>query len=850
MITNNFAGEFGRNSSSVVTQITRSGGNQFHGIERWTWDGNGLNGLGTGERRTFNSWKSQGLSDYLALRKARGVSVDNLGVLSLGGPIKKDKAFFYTGYDGHWYRSSAMPATTALSQASFDQLSQYKSAFAPGTLDFIRANFPMANDPTSHGTVNITVPGTATVVPVAIQQYNPGLNGALPYDYYFWRWIAKGDIKLSDSNTLTTRYIIQNQNNPGAPTAIAINRVGQNQRDESATLNDTWALSPTTINEARVTYARRALHFPENFGETVSIGNLPAIGNSGYPQYRIANDWEYTDNITHVKGRHTIKTGVNLAHLNLYSFFPANLTGTIQYNSLSDFLQDKNATFSKYTGQPDFQALTYELGAFAQDDFRVLPNLTLNLGLRYEYDSAPLGYFSNARPDINNFGPRVGFAWRPESKGGPLDTIFGSGKTSVRGGFSMAYDQIFQNVISNVFRNYPRGIGYSSPTTSGASLFLPANQPVVPTPEQMVAAGQFNPDTTDYRNWSTNSRIAQPYTLQFSFGVERQLFDNYALKVFYIGSRGIKLLREAETNYGFLKSAVDADPSTYAPAMQYLTLANSTPGANAPVYRVNPAIGGRVVGGGLAESSYHSLQTTLEKRFANGFQFQANYTWSAMIDDADDILGGAVNSTVAAVPFNFQLDKGRSGLDQPQRLVVTYVYQFPFRKGQQGWMGRVLGGWEIAGTTTEASGTPYTVYNANNALGTLNNGQLPTVVSNQRASVNQNGVPGTGTSAGVANPYYIANPQNSGIIGNLGRNTLRTGGINEFDAAVQKSVRLAGESREFRVRWEVFDVMGHRNFTVIPANTVSNSTNLTTFLNLGQTSVAGRSMQFLVRYSF
>jgi len=124
------------------------------------------------------------------------------------------------------------------------------------------------------------------------------------------------------------------------------------------------------------------------------------------------------------------------------------------------------------------------------------------------------------------------------------------------------------------------------------------------------------------------------------------------------------------------------------------------------------------------------------------------------------------------------------------------------------------------------------------------------VVSNQRASVNQNGVPGTGTSAGVANPYYIANPQNSGIIGNLGRNTLRTGGLNEFDAAVQKSIRLAGESREFRVRWEVFDVMGHRNFTVIPANTVSNSTNLTTFLNLGQTSVAGRSMQFLVRYSF
>jgi hypothetical protein len=142
------------------------------------------------------------------------------------------------------------------------------------------------------------------------------------------------------------------------------------------------------------------------------------------------------------------------------------------------------------------------------------------------------------------------------------------------------------------------------------------------------------------------------------------------------------------------------------------------------------------------------------------------------------------------------------------------------------------------------------VYNANNALGTLNNGQLSTVVTNQRASVNPNGVAGTGTSSGVTNPYYIANPQNSGIIGNLGRNTLRTGGINNFDASLQKSVRLAGERRELGFRWECFDVMGHRNFTTNPANTVSNSTNLTTFLNLGQTSVAGRSMEFLVRYSF
>lgn len=848
MITNNFSGEYGRNSSAVVAQNTRSGSNEFHGVERWTWDGNGLNGMTSGQERTFNSWKSQGLSDYLALRKARGVTVDNLGALTLGGPIKKDKSFFFVGYDREWYRTSAMPTSNAISPDSFAQLQQYQSSFAPGTLSYLKANFPLANDPTSHGTINIAVPNGPTI-PVALWQYNPGLNGALSYATSFYRMLIKNDTKLSEKNTLTARYILQDSADPGAPTAIAVNRVGQNLRDQSATLNDTQVFSATTLNEARVTYARRALHFPEDMGQTIAITNLPTIGSQNYPQYRVANDWEYTDNLTLVRGRHTFKTGVNLAHLNLESYFPANLTGQIAYNSLSDFLLDKNATFSKYTGTPDFHPLTYELGAFFQDDFRIRPNFTLNLGLRYEYDSAPLGYFSNAKPDLNNFGPRFGFAWRPNAHGRLLEKIMGEGKTSVRGGFSMTYDQIFQNVISNVFRNYPRGINWSYGPVSGQDLFLPANQPAVPTPQQYAASG-LNVDLLDYRNWQTNSRIAQPYGLQFSFGVERQLYNDWAVKVFYVGSRGIKLMREAETNYGFMQSAVNANPAAYASVIGMMTLSNSIPGVSGPAYRINPNIGGRVIGGPLAESTYHSLQTTLERRFSHGLTFTANYTWSAMIDDADDILGGAVNSTVPAVPFNFKLDKARSGLDQPQRLVITYVYEIPFHKDQKGFVGRTLGGWEIAGDVTEASGTPYTVFNANNALGTIPNGQLSTVVSNQRASINLNGTPGTATATGVATPYYIANPQNSGIVGTLGRNTLRTGGINSFDASLQKSIRLFKERHQMQFRWEVFDLMGHRNFTTIPANTVSNSTNLTTFLNLGQTSVNGRSMQFLVRYSF
>ena len=844
VITNNFNAEYGRNSSSVLTQITQSGTNGFHGAERWVWMGNGFDSLSSGTQRTFNSFKSTGLDDYTALRKSRAVVVDNQAVFSLGGHIVKDKSFFFVGYDHEWYRTTAVPTTVAISPASFATLTQNQSAFAPGVLDVLKTYFPVANDPTPRGTINIQLPSGGALIPVAIQQYSPGLTAPLSYARRNYRWMAKNDNRLSDKNNLTARYVFYDYLDPGSPPALPNNVAGQAQRVQSITLNDTHVFSPTFLNEARVTYSRSALHFPDKYPQYFYIGSFNSIGNTSYPQWRVVNDFEYMDNLTLIRGRHTIKMGANLFHINADNFFPANLYGSITYGSLSDLLFDKNATFSKYTGQPDFDAITSELGAFVQDDFRIVPNFTVNLGVRYEYSSAPLGYFSNAKPDLNNFGPRVGFAWSPH--GGK---ILGEGRTSIRGGFGLTYDQIFQNVLGNVFRNYPRGINYSIGPVSGAGYYLQSKQPVVPTPAQYAAQG-LNVDALDYRNWSTNGRIVLPYIMQFSLGVEHQLRNNFVVRLGYVGSRGIKLMREAETNYGFAAAAVTANPSTFAGIINNLKYSASIPALGGAGYRINPAIGGRVVGGPLAESTYHSLQASIEKRFAKGFQFTANYTWSSYIDDADDILGGAVNSTVPAYPFNFRLDRARSGFDVPQRLVINYVYQFPFFKRQQGVLGRVLGGWEIAGITTESSGVPYTVYNSNNALGTITNGQLSTVYTNQRASINPSGVAGTGTSAGLSNPYYIANPVNSGIIGNLGRNTLRTGGTNNFDASLQKAVRLFGERHALQFRWELFDVMNHRNFTTIPANTVSNSTNLTTFLNLGQTSVAGRTMELLVRYSF
>jgi hypothetical protein len=263
---------------------------------------------------------------------------------------------------------------------------------------------------------------------------------------------------------------------------------------------------------------------------------------------------------------------------------------------------------------------------------------------------------------------------------------------------------------------------------------------------------------------------------------------------------------------------------------------------------VDPSKGSILVGDGYAQSSYHSMQLTLEKRFTKNFQIEGNYTWSSFINDSDDILGGQANRTLPSVPFNLRLDRARSGIDQPHRLVVNYVYQFPELFKSQGVMGRIVDGWQLSGITTYSSGTPFSVLNGNNPLGILA-GQISTVNLSQRAGYNSAGTPGTGTASGVTNPMWIAYANNSGLIG-AGANILRTGGTANYDAALGKSIRTFGENQSLQFRWEVFNVFNHRNFTVIPSNTASSSTNNTLFLNLGQTNVSGRTMLFGVRYNW
>jgi outer membrane receptor protein involved in Fe transport len=846
IITNTFAAEFGRNAGSYVNQITRSGTNKFSGTGFYTWAGNGLDSLTTGQQRSFNANVAT-LGKDAALRNARSVSVDNTYGATFGGPIKKNHTFFFTSLDFNDFRTTVSSATrAAFSPLARTRLQLAGRTIVPQALNYLLTNFPAANDPTSLGSVTLTGTSAITcpasdlncnVLPIEI--FNRGRTAGIPYGTDFNRWLIKINTKLTDNDQLSFRYLVDKSVDPGAPASLAGQEVGSTLRNDSFTINDAYLISPKWLNEARFTYSRREQSFPERLGVSFTVAGLNGglnLGNANFPQSRKDDVYEITDNISFSPSNHSLKFGYNLLIYKLNSFFAPNFRGTVSYPGIVNFLQDTSASFSQYAGDGRTDATTYENSVFAQDNWKVSSDLTLNLGVRYEYITAPFGFFSNAKPDVNNIAPRLGFAWNPKNI---LD-----GKAVVRAGFAISYDQVFQNILLNNSRNFPRGVNVAQTNINGALPYI--NLPTPPTPANFTG----NPLLLPTRLFAPNERVRQPMSKQWTLGVQYQFLNDYVFKADYIGTLGSGLVREVEQNFGF-------------------TTASGGTGL-----RLDPTRGSILVGQGIANSSYHAGQFTLEKQYSDlkvlgknfgGVLFNANYTFSAFISESDDVLGGQANRTLPSDPRNPKLDKARSGFDSPHRAVISFVWATP-KFSDNAFVSRLLNDWQISAVGTYSTGTPFSVLNANNALGILP-GQISTVELSQRVSVNPSGTRGTfsvpcvvgsagcttvGPGLGQTNPgaFYIVNAANSGILGTLGANTERTGNTQNWNIAAVKNVRTFGDTQRLQFRAEIFNLFNHRNFTVIPVNTIGNTVNAATFLNLGQTNVGGRGFTFGARYFF
>jgi hypothetical protein len=829
LMASNYPSEIGRYGGSYVNQVMRSGNSGFHGTLNYTWAGNSINGFSSNERREYNALTDAGLSSGDAYHLARSVNVDNRAAVAVGFPLVKDRAFSFTSWDQDWFNSNVNPSTIAITPGGLANLTAVSGALAPGRLNLLTSTFPIANIGTDRGRIDIPIASVDTPLPLAT--FNRGVLGGTPYDRDYRRIMERVNVKLSDKNSLGVRYLYDRLDDPGYPTAIPGQEIGRNFNNQSGDLNDIHIFSPRVVNEFRISYGRMRDRFDSNLGLGLIIGGFNSVGNSNFPQDRLDSSWQAADIISWTKGRHSLKFGGDAVHYRMNANFPFNENGTLAYPSLADFLLDQNGIFTQYAGNDHINTNATSVGAFVQDDLRVSKSLSLNLGLRYDYMQVPAGLYSDILPSRKNFGPRFGFAWSPNSGG----RLFGN--TTIRGGYSLMYDQeMAWQLLPLVARNFPNGITTAIGPVSGLGSALPSTATV----DQFLASGR-NPDLLPATFVSTdaNRRLKTPYYQTYSLGIEREFLHDFVFRAFYVGTKGTHLYLQYDANPGITPEAFTANPGYFSSFGLQPVFSQA---GDITAYRPNPAFGSTMLLDPIANSNYNSGQFSLEKRFSHGVQFGVHYTYSANISEGDSILIPVSN------PFNPLGDRARSDLDQPHRFVANYTFVVPTLMRNRGYMSRLVSGWELSGITTWASGFPFSVYNAQNALGLLP-GQNPNPFT-EFAFFNPNGVSGAPSSALIDNPSYIATPTNSGIASNLGRNTFRTGKVFNTDLAFVKNTRTFTEDQHVQLRFEAFNVFNRSNFTNVPLNVVNSFTDSGVFLNPHETNIQGRSFMFTARYFF
>jgi hypothetical protein len=697
--TNAYSVEFGRNTGAQVNVITRSGTNTFRG-EVWDY-------FRTDELASLtNIQKAQGLDS------PPGLTRHQVGG-SLGGPIVKDKTFFFLLYQYDPTRPDSAPGGTVRipTPGGFAALQNVPlRAGQPASsrqavlqqLSFL--NDIYAQSPAFRNLSTTLVNG----VPIETGQTNVSFERPSTYHYF----MGRVDHRLTDSDNLTLRYYYNKREDTDQVSNTAFGPIfagSQALKDTNLALSHSHIFGPSVVNEFRFSWVKRDLDFPENdpTSPTASISGLFTIGGlSNFPQSRITDAYQFSNTTTWTKNRHTVKFGADIRYNKAVNNSDFNSKGTFTFNNLQDYMNNTAFNLQQALQTASWTAKQWQTYFYVQDDFRVTPDLTLNLGLRYELSEVPLGMFGatdpeslavlvpgEARTDKNNWAPRVGFNWSPRSS----NPILGDGKTVFRGGFGMGYDVIFYNLLTVNGSNYPRIVT--------ASLFNV--QDTYPNLLQAGGAPVFNPLAT----WVNSPEDTQnPDSKFWSFSVGRELGE-FVVEAGYTGSKG---------GYGI--NQIHANPSVLTPEQAALVAATKNPNAIPSVQarRVFPQYGARVlipayVGPGgndvEARSEYHGGYISVQKRLNYGLQAGVSYTRSRFESNNDASLGEAGTDGSNQRPqsgFNYEAEWSVSQFDVPNRLVLNYLWEVPGPKS--GFLKHVLGGWQLSGITAYQSGRPFTIW--------------------------------------------------------------------------------------------------------------------------------------------
>jgi hypothetical protein len=746
-----FSAEYGRNSGAIVNIATRSGSNEWHG-EAFEF----LRNDALDARNFFD-----GLNNPPFKRNQFGGA--------FGGPIIKDRTFFFFTYEGLRQRQGLTINSNVLTDAQrasiTDPVVQKLATFIP--------------EPNSGGSRFV---GSATA-PVNIDQWTGDVSHALGKDdrihgYYAFQRDKRGEPTLQ-GNTM-----------PG------FGDTRQSHR-QIFTLNEIHTFGSSVVNEARFGFNRIFITFtptqelnPADFGIRNGINEplaLPQIsitgftfnfgGPAGFPQGRGDTSFVGSDTVSYLHGRHSLKFGGEFRRF-LNNNFNSN-GGSFAFPNVDAFLAGNANNFNVTVGGVTSSISTAALGLFAQDNFKLRPNLTLEMGLRYDWFTSPTERFdrfivfdpasqsllqnNNGIDQIyetnnKNFQPRIGIAWDP----------FGDGKTSVRAGYAILADQPVTNIVTGAASNPP----LATPLTfTGNIKFENAID--------VANAAGLAPNTVDH---SFNNAYVQSWNLN----IQREITNTFGVQVGYFGSKGSHLRISRNINQPIAGLRPFPSLSTSSPILPGHSLLNIT----------------QIGSGG--NSSYNALWVTANKRLGNGLQFSASYTWSKSLDY------NSLNSQGVVVQNSYDIrnDRGLSDFDARNRFVVSAIYQLPF-KGS-----RIKEGWQLSTITQAQSGNPVNIVTNLGFTGVQN-----TVRPDLIGAIDVLGHPTQWfnniacdpTKSCPADAVFALPVLGGNHFGSLGRNVLIGPGFANTDVSLLKTTRIT-ERLRVQFRAEVFDVFNHANF--------------------------------------
>lgn len=926
VVTNSYSAQYGKGGGFVNDTVLRSGGNEFHGS---AFLYNRVQALAAND---FFS-NASGIDDSLVRNQFGG---------SFGGPIIRDKSFAFATLEFHRLRQGSPLTGLSTTQQFLDFVRsgqfaafhesdpqglcrQFTGAACPGAFSNSRNLGPifnslMASNPAPLGDSNLSNTGAGL--------FTDGINYPVPVYgevttttrnvFNAGQFTVKADHAVDQSNRITGTLAFEDSDTfnslIGGDGLIGSDIVAPG-RSILAGITYYRTFSPTVINEFKISYLRHRRDFPPISG----LESVPSIvtgidplqisfgQTSALPQFFTENQFQYQDNLSFIRGKHAFRTGAEYRRTRNGSAFEAVKNGFFLPHGVEELVTDGffgdeadavlGTAFGGFTlaqaavdptsgGLPEFYRgfRANEFSAYFQDDWKIKRNLTLNLGVRWEYFGVPHNFrsgidsnfyfgtgitpvpnpsvnvfFPSDSPiharvatgqfeqrdhsiwnkDTNNFAPRIGFAW----------DVWGTQKLVVRGGGGVFYDRIWNNLFENIRFNAPfhsfvtvgtfgNGVPagplsspglLTSPFTSTNLFLSPALSPTgapTPSPRHM------------------DQDLVTPYTEQYFVGIQYEFKRNFLLESNYIGTLGRKLTGVIDIN----------------------TFDGRTRGGSSR--RVNPNLAGDNFRTNAFKSSHHGFQVGVRNRTTHGLQFNAHYTFAKTIDEISD----AFNARLGLRPtnnFNISHDRGRADFDVTHRFVSHFTYELPFLKDNG-----LLGGWVLTGIVAVQSGVPFSVFHGGedaNADGYfsdravfIGSGPISSVISNSGSPADNyfdaTQFEGMLTRAGRLGPAAACGPGNGVVLsatrwwcdGTSGRNMLEGPGFSNVDFGLHKKFRVTeGSTLQFQAN--AFNLFNHPNFNLPVANLSSSQVGRsisTVIASGGPGSSGARVIQLALRFDF